>query len=150
MKKVPISKSEHGFTLAEVLIALTIFAIGLLALASMQVTAMRGNTTSQRVTAATALAEGALEWLESLPTDSTVFDADVTGEPVDHPPFDANGIVTMDGGGTFTATYNIDTTPLQVGSGASAFPNGVIQIDVNVVSSFTGRSVQLTSLKWVR
>ena len=100
----------------------------------MQVMSLRGNATSQRVTASTALAEGAMEWLQSLPPDATVFNADVTGQPVDNGPFDPNGKVSMEGGGTMTVTYDIDTTP-PLGPGATSFPESVVLITVKVAHS---------------
>jgi type IV pilus assembly protein PilV len=48
---------EKGFSLVEVLIAITLLAIGLLAVAGMQVTAISGNSFAQGGTAAIALAE---------------------------------------------------------------------------------------------
>lgn len=62
MKK-SLRKKEQGFTLIEVLIAITIFAIGLLAVASMQVTSIKGNSYSRRVTEGSNLAQGKLEEL---------------------------------------------------------------------------------------
>ena len=58
-----------GFTLLEVLVALFIFAIGMLAVASMQAQSIKGNTFSDLLTVATTLAEGKMEELMSL--DST-------------------------------------------------------------------------------
>lgn len=45
-----ISKEEAGFTLLEVMIAVVILAVGLLALATMQITAVRDNSGSYFVT----------------------------------------------------------------------------------------------------
>ena len=53
--------NEHGFTLIETMLAIAIMAIGLLALASLQVTAISGNSLSQKRTLAIALAEDKLE-----------------------------------------------------------------------------------------
>jgi type IV pilus assembly protein PilV len=36
-------KTENGFTILEVLIAVSVLAIGILAVASMQISAIRGN-----------------------------------------------------------------------------------------------------------
>ena len=142
MKKVPALKSENGFTLVEVLIALTIFAIGLLALASMQISAIQGNSTSQRVTAATTLAEGAMEWLQSLPSNDTLFDTPKTNVAVAGSPFD------LDGGGSIAVTYDVVLDP-PVGASAS-YPNGVVMLQVKADPSSSESDVVLTSLKWVR
>ncbi len=47
MKK---KKKEDGFTLIEVLIAITIFAVGLLAVAAMQTSAIKMNSTAGKLT----------------------------------------------------------------------------------------------------
>ena len=58
-----------GFTLIEVLIVMAIFSIGILAVAAMQMTATKGNTSARRMTEATALAENQMENLMQLPYD---------------------------------------------------------------------------------
>lgn len=60
-------KKQDGFTLIEVLIALTIFAVGLLAIAAMQTSAIRMNSTGNRVTELSTLGIDRLENLMSLP-----------------------------------------------------------------------------------
>ena len=60
------SNMASGFTLIEVLIAISILSIGLLAVASMQVSAIRGNSHARGVTEATTLAQDRLEKLLSL------------------------------------------------------------------------------------
>lgn len=60
---------QKGFSLVEVLIAMTIFAIGVLALAQMQVTAIRGNAFSSTTTDGTTLAQNRVEQLMSLAYD---------------------------------------------------------------------------------
>ena len=57
----------EGFTLIEILITIGILAFGLLAVASMQVSAIRGNDFSSNVTEATVLAQDKLELLSTLP-----------------------------------------------------------------------------------
>jgi len=52
-----IRLNNKGFSLVEVLIAVTVLAIGLLAVAQMQVTAISTNSFAQTGTVATALAE---------------------------------------------------------------------------------------------
>ncbi len=63
--------NKNGFTLIEVLAALIILAIGLLALASLQVTSVYGNFFSNNVTQATVIAQDRLEQLRNLLWDDT-------------------------------------------------------------------------------
>ncbi len=58
--------NQKGFSLLEVLIAISIFAVGLLALAQMQITSIQGNAFSGRTTDATTLAQDRLEQLMAL------------------------------------------------------------------------------------
>jgi len=66
MNRSMVSKKD-GFSLIEVLIALTILAIGLLAIASLQVTSARGNFFSNSLMQATYVAQDRLEFLKNLP-----------------------------------------------------------------------------------
>lgn len=52
---------QGGFTLIEVLIAISILTVGLLGVASMQISAMKGNYFSDKVTTALCLAEEKME-----------------------------------------------------------------------------------------
>ena len=54
---------EQGFTLLEVIIAMTVLSIGLLAVASMQISAMRGNAFSNASTTGVSWAGDKLEKL---------------------------------------------------------------------------------------
>jgi prepilin-type N-terminal cleavage/methylation domain-containing protein len=60
-------KQEGGFTLVELLIAVSILSAGLLALGSMQVSAISGNAYSANVTEGSTLATDRLEKLLALP-----------------------------------------------------------------------------------
>jgi type IV pilus assembly protein PilV len=60
-------KEQNGFTLLEVIIALFIFSVGLLAVASMQMTAIKGNYFSGTLTEASNWAADQMETLMSLP-----------------------------------------------------------------------------------
>lgn len=69
MKK--LLKQQDGFSLIELLVAITIFAVGLLAVAGMQTTSVIGNFTSRAVTEGTEFGLGKVEELLSLPYDHT-------------------------------------------------------------------------------
>ena len=55
---------EDGFTLIELMITLVILSIGLVALVGLQVSAIKGNTFSKRMTAAVTIANQKLEQIK--------------------------------------------------------------------------------------
>jgi type IV pilus assembly protein PilV len=61
---------ESGLTLLEVLVAMAIFAIGLLGVVALQTTAMQGNATSIKMTRAVQLAGEQIESLLTLDYDN--------------------------------------------------------------------------------
>jgi prepilin-type N-terminal cleavage/methylation domain-containing protein len=69
----------RGFTLIEVLIVMTIFSTGILAVAAMQITSTKGNASARRMTEATSLAEKQIENLMQVPYDHA--DLDPTNNP---------------------------------------------------------------------
>ena len=58
-----LSRVNAGFTLIEVLIALSILTVGILAVGTMQISALRGNEFSDSTTTALVLAEDKMEEL---------------------------------------------------------------------------------------
>jgi prepilin-type N-terminal cleavage/methylation domain-containing protein len=58
-----VMEREKGFTLLEVIIAMAILSIGLLAVGYMQITAIDSNSTGNRITEGTSLAQDKLEEL---------------------------------------------------------------------------------------
>ncbi|MGA1867587.1 MAG: type IV pilus modification PilV family protein [bacterium] len=58
------TQGRSGYTLFEVLLAAFILSVGLLAMAHVQVSSMRGNTKSANFTSATILAETTIEELK--------------------------------------------------------------------------------------
>lgn len=60
-------KADSGFSLIEILIALSIFAIGILAVATLQVSANLDSRNSADITQASSLASGQLEEIMHLP-----------------------------------------------------------------------------------
>jgi len=68
-------KKQKGFSLIEVLIGLIFLAIGLLAIAALQTTSVRGNFFSNNLMQATYVAQDRLEFLKNLPLDSPALQA---------------------------------------------------------------------------
>lgn len=62
----PARGSDGGFTIVEVILAISILAIGLLATANMQVTAIRGNASARRTSERVTWAQDKFEELMTL------------------------------------------------------------------------------------
>lgn len=74
IEDAPIMKKQSGFTLIEVLVALAVFSVGILAVAAMQVMAIRGSSYSNHLTEAVNVAGDRMETLMNLQYTSTVTD----------------------------------------------------------------------------
>ena len=72
-----IKKSDAGFTLIEILIAISIFAVGMLAVASMQISGLQGNATANVLSGAAAWGADRVETLIALPYDHADLDPGV-------------------------------------------------------------------------
>jgi prepilin-type N-terminal cleavage/methylation domain-containing protein len=72
-------KGNQGFTLIEVMIALTILVIGMLSVAAMQINSTNGNTSANRSTMGFIWCSDRMEVLKRLPyTDANLADTDPT------------------------------------------------------------------------
>jgi type IV pilus assembly protein PilV len=108
--------NQKGFSLVELLIAVTLLSIGLLAAASMQGTALTQNVRANRHTVATAVAEQVMEDLLSVDVRiGTVWWTRYTSANVyaydRFPPFNGSNApvatYNVPGAGTFTASYSV-------------------------------------------
>ena len=68
-------RSNSGFTLIEILIAIAIFAIGILAVSAMQISSVKGNAIARGVTEKASLAADRMEKLLALPYDDPLLSA---------------------------------------------------------------------------
>ena len=94
-------KKENGFSLIEMLIAMSVLAFGMLAAASMQYSTVRNNTTGNTTTQANALAKAQIEMLKNQDIASTAL---AVGDYVDPTPIDADG----NPGGIYNRSWRID------------------------------------------
>ena len=108
-----IRTKDKGFTLLEILIAISILTVGLLAVASMQISAMRANSFAGGVTEGTTWAGDQLEKLMARPYDDADLDdtdddgtagLDDTGDDADYPPEEDLDIYTV---GIYTVCWNV-------------------------------------------
>ena len=94
-------KTQKGLSLIELLIAMSVLALGMLAAASMQYSAVRNNTTGNVNTQAAMLAEAQLEILKNQDIDSAAL---APGDYSDPTPIDENG----NPGGIYNRSWRID------------------------------------------
>ena len=76
----PFSDQRGGFTLLEVVVAMTVFAIGLLATNMMQTASIKGNSSASYVSQSSNWAAGKMEEIISWPYDDSRLQDD--GNPV--------------------------------------------------------------------
>ena len=101
-------KKEDGFTLIEVLIAITIFAVGLLAVAAMQTSAIRMNSTAGKLTNLSTWGMDKIEELSALPYNDPWLET--AGNP---PGNDSAGNTHQEVSGDYTISWIvIDDNPL--------------------------------------
>ena len=89
-------KKQDGFTLIEVLIAVSIFAVGLLAVAAMQTSAIRVNSTAGQITELSTWGIDRLEDLMSRPYNDPLLAAGNHPDPSPPAGFNVNWTVGQD------------------------------------------------------
>ncbi|MBW2066494.1 MAG: prepilin-type N-terminal cleavage/methylation domain-containing protein [Deltaproteobacteria bacterium] len=129
MVKENLERRENGFTLLEVLVAISILAVGLLAVASMQTAAISGNQLGYRYTESGTLAQDRLEWLMAQPYTSAALSVGTDkGDPIGGAP------------SGYTITYDV----ANAGGGINAL---VVTVKVTLVERGVTRVTQLTCLR---
>lgn len=129
VRHIPI-KSQKGFTLNEVLIAVALIAIGVLGFSLNTAGVIQGNQVSGSITIATNLAQEKLEELKAQTSFTNVTNAADASNPI---------TTIGDSGGRFTRTWTIKDSTL--GSGLKE-----ISVDVSWTEYLITRNVVLATL----
>ncbi|TWJ32434.1 type IV pilus modification PilV family protein [Geobacter argillaceus] len=137
MKRLP--GTQHGFTMVEMLIAILLMTVGLLAVLTMQDVALNANSISMRLTVATSLAQEALEDILSWKSDDSRITTTAANVVYKWPPNSSATSISVPGAGSYSATYTTTVGP------ATGIPDGITRIVVTVTGG--GRSVTVTGFK---
>jgi len=119
-QKMQPKARQNGFTILEVMIAISILAIGLLAVFSSQNMAIQGNNRANRLTEAMTLAQDKVEELLALPFANV----NATGSPVNDP-------------GGYTITWTVNNGPI----------TNTLLINVTVTGRGLRKPLQLNCIK---
>ncbi len=125
-------KHAKGYMLVEALIAIAIFAVGFLAIATLVLSVTRNNTSGNLLTQANMLARERLEQLKNTPDITTLPAAQTT---FSDGPLDGNG----NPGGIYTRTWTVQDV---LGFGTSR----EIAVTVNWTRRGRDRSVVLSTI----
>ena len=90
-------KPEKGYTLIEVMMAISLFAVGMLAVASMQASGIKVNSIANHITTRATWAQDRIETLMALPYSDTLLA--VAGNP--------HEVITNEDYTNYTKTYKI-------------------------------------------
>uniref|UniRef100_UPI004057C632 type IV pilus modification PilV family protein n=1 Tax=Candidatus Electrothrix sp. TaxID=2170559 RepID=UPI004057C632 len=108
-----LTSCRCGFTIMEILIAMAIFAIGILGVAKMQISATMGNSSSRTLTEAVFFAQSRLETLLALPYDHNDL-KDVNGNALSGLDDEDTGADHGDTQDIYTLSWNIaDDEPVE-------------------------------------
>ncbi|MCK9295764.1 MAG: prepilin-type N-terminal cleavage/methylation domain-containing protein [Desulfobulbaceae bacterium] len=136
-----ISNNQSGFTLIEVLIAICVLTIGILSANVMQITAISGNSTANRITESTSWASDRVESLLGLDyDDATLRDGTADGDAgLDDIGANADGNLTSPDG-NYTIYWNVSVDSPFIGV-------KTINVIITTQEKGTTKSVTMTYIK---
>jgi prepilin-type N-terminal cleavage/methylation domain-containing protein len=140
-----ILKRQNGFTLLEVIIALVIFAIGILGVAAMQLRAIQGNSSGQRLTEASAEAQAMIESIMEEPFASFIVAAPLP-LPATPPPWAPHAGQTTNVVGNYTVTRDVWAMP----AGSTLLNTEAITVFVTVTWTEAGGQARRVVLSFIK
>lgn len=147
---MPASKyAQSGFSLIEMMIAVMILAVGLLVLAELQITAIKGNSKVGSRMAADAVAQTALEEVMAATTDDALYDdifAPSLAEVTTLTAWPDTPVRVLEGNGRFQINY---TTEKNVG-GTAGMTRVNIQVDSLDFVGFGPSSATSVALRYFK
>jgi prepilin-type N-terminal cleavage/methylation domain-containing protein len=128
------SEGNLGFSLIEVLIAMAIFAIGILAVGSMQISAINNNASARMRAEATVLASEKAEELMSLPNyDDPLLDTDTHSESSPNNIYCIVWTAGMDSPIAGAKTINLSVRWTDSETGCANFDQKVNQVNIDFI-----------------
>ena len=141
-----LSGNESGFTMVEMLIAILLMTVGLLAVLTMQDVALNANSISMRLTVATSLAQETLEDILSWDPDKHAELKTSTANAVyDLDPNTSATSITITGAGSYNAAYTTTVGTATDTNPGNGIPDGITRVVVTVTGG--GRSITVTGFK---
>lgn len=135
-----LAGKQDGFTMVEMLIAILLMTVGLLAVLTMQDVAINANSISMKLTVSTSLAQEALEDILSWNPDThAVLRTSTANVVYDLDPNSSATSISVPGAGSYGAKYTTTAGP------ASGIPEGITRVVVTVTGG--GRSISVTGFK---
>lgn len=128
------SGGNLGFSLIEVLIAMAIFAIGILAVGSMQISAINNNASARMRAEATVLASEKAEELMSLPNyDDSLLDTDTHSDASPNNIYCIQWTAAIDSPIAGAKTINLSVRWTDSETGCANFNQKVNQVNIDFI-----------------
>lgn len=123
MRNLPLMTRRRyakGFTLIEIMVAITLLSVGLLGMAGLTVGIMRGNSLSNQVTTATALAQAKMEDIKRVGYSGATDSAEDYNAIAGYPLYKRDTVIDVDTPElgmktvTITVSWNSDASSIAV------------------------------------